>query len=206
MSLVAAVVVGGAIPAVHNMRSAAAPSLPAGLKAQLGLFTLDKPAPGFTLTDQQGRRLGLAQLRGRPVVLEFFDPACTDICPIVSQEYVQAARMLGPRAARTEFLAVNVNQFHERIADVAGFSRAHGLDGIPTFHFLTGSTPALRAVWKAYGVAVEPSPSGDVVHSSLLYFIAPDGQIRYMAWPDRVKGAGILVWARGIAAVVRTLL
>ncbi|MGZ4398480.1 MAG: SCO family protein, partial [Gaiellaceae bacterium] len=180
--------------------------VPAGVQSRLGLFTLHKPAPGFSLIDQRGRRVSLGALRGRSVVLEFFDPVCTDICPIVSREYVDAAHLLGPLSRRTVFLAVNVNQFHERIADVARFSRSHGLDTIPSFHFLTGATPALKAVWKAYGVAVQPNPKGDVVHSSLLYFIAPDGRMRYLAWPERVKGSGILDWGRGIAAVVRTLL
>jgi cytochrome oxidase Cu insertion factor (SCO1/SenC/PrrC family) len=43
-------------------------------------------APGFTLTDQQGRTLPLAAFRGKVVVLQFVDPHCTDICPIVSAE------------------------------------------------------------------------------------------------------------------------
>ena len=43
-------------------------------------------APGFTLTDQNGHTMSLASLRGKVVVLEFMDPHCTDICPIVSQE------------------------------------------------------------------------------------------------------------------------
>src|SRR5260370_82027 len=40
-------------------------------------------APGFTLTDQRGHTMSLASLRGKAVVLEFMDPHCTDICPIV---------------------------------------------------------------------------------------------------------------------------
>ena len=59
-------------------------------------------------------------------------------------------------------------------------------------------------VWKAYGVAVQPNPSGDVVHSSLVYFIDAKGHERYLAMPDRNK-KGIDAWAHGIAAVVRAL-
>ena len=48
------------------------------------------PAPDFTLTDQNGHSLTLSHLRGRVVVMEFMDTHCTDICPIVSQEFVDA--------------------------------------------------------------------------------------------------------------------
>jgi protein SCO1/2 len=176
-----------------------------GVQSQLGLFSLSgRPAPRFVLTDQRGDRIDLAALRGRPVVLEFMDPACTDICPIVSQEFVRAARLLGTKARQTEFLAVNVNEYRERVADVRGFSRRHGLDALPTWHFLTGHTAQLKAVWKAYGVAVRPNPDGDVVHSSLLYFIDRNGRERYLAWPDRDKRQ-IADWSRGIAVVVKAI-
>ncbi len=59
-----------------------------------------RPAPGFTLTDQAGHVLSLASFRGRAVVLQFMDPHCTDICPIVSQEFIDAYRDLGRPASR----------------------------------------------------------------------------------------------------------
>jgi hypothetical protein len=58
-----------------------------------------RPALGFTLTDQDDRTLALSALRGEVVVLEFMDPHCTDIGPIVSQEYVDALPRPG-RAGR----------------------------------------------------------------------------------------------------------
>ena len=175
------------------------------MQSRLGLSSLgSRPAPGLSLVDQRGRTVSLASLRGRVVVLEFFDPVCTDICPIVSQEYVEANRLLGAAARKAAFVAVNVNQYHRSVADVAGFSRKHGLDGIASWHFLTGPTATLQRIWQAYGVAVQPNPSGDVVHSSLVYFIDAKGRERYLAMPDRNK-KGIDAWAHGIAAVVRAL-
>jgi len=61
-------------------------------------------APGFTLTDQRGHTMSLASLRGKVVVLEFMDPHCTDICPIVSQEFVDAYRKLGEGGRRGHLL------------------------------------------------------------------------------------------------------
>jgi cytochrome oxidase Cu insertion factor (SCO1/SenC/PrrC family) len=172
-------------------------------------------APGFTLTDQAGRTLSLARLRGRTVVLEFMDPHCTDICPIVSQEFADAYHDLGRQAARVVFVAVNVNRYHLQVADVAAFSAEQRLTTIPTWHFVTGPYPSLVTVWQAYDVAVEaPSPNADVIHSSVMYFIDPGGRERYVASPmaDHTKARSsylpadqLAAWGQGIAQVARQL-
>jgi cytochrome oxidase Cu insertion factor (SCO1/SenC/PrrC family) len=174
-----------------------------------------RPAPGFTLTDQDGRAVPLSGLRGKVVVLEFMDPHCTDICPLISQEFVDAYRDLGRSAPNVVFAAVNVNQYFNRVPDVLGYSRAHQLITIPGWHFLTGTAAALRTVWRAYNVEVQaPSPDADIVHTSAVYFIGPGGAERYIATPmvDHTSSgtaylpAGqIAAWGRGIALVARTL-
>jgi cytochrome oxidase Cu insertion factor (SCO1/SenC/PrrC family) len=182
----------------------------------MGLSALPGPvAPGFTLTDQAGRTISLASLRGHAVVLEFMDPHCTDICPIVSAEFVDAYRDLGATAPRVVFLAINVNPYHRTVADMAAYSREHGLDAIPDWHFVTGPLAALRASWSGYHIAVEAAgPNADVQHSSVIYFIDPSGRERFLATPtdDHTAGgtaylpAGQLTeWGHGIALLARQL-
>ncbi|MGZ4151675.1 MAG: SCO family protein [Actinomycetota bacterium] len=164
-----------------------------------------RTAPGFRLTDQRDRAFSLGAERGKIVVLEFMDPVCTDICPIVSQEFVAADRMLGADASRVAFVGVNVNQYHESTGAVRTFSEHHGLSALPNWSFVTGRTKALQQVWHDYAVTVIPNPTGDVVHTSVLYFIDASGQMRYVAFPLRSK-ASIRTWARCIADVSRSLL
>jgi len=174
-----------------------------------------RPAPGFTLTDQDGRTVPLSGLRGQVVVLEFMDPHCTDICPLVSQEFVDAYHDLGRSAPNVVFAAVNVNQYFNKVPDVRAYSHAHQLITIPDWHFLTGSTAALQAVWRAYHVEVEaPNPDADIVHTSAVYFIGPGGTERYVAIPMAdhtssgtayLPASQIAAWGRGIALVAKTL-
>jgi cytochrome oxidase Cu insertion factor (SCO1/SenC/PrrC family) len=174
-----------------------------------------RTAPGFTLTDQRGRVLSLASFRGRAVVLEFMDPHCTDICPIVSAEFAIAYRDLGAAAARAVFIAVNVNAYHHGVSDVAAYSSEQRLTTIPAWHFLTGPVPSLQAVWRAYGISVTArGPDADVIHTSEVLFIDPQGQERYVADPmaDYTSAgraylpAGQLdQWGQGIALVTRQL-
>jgi cytochrome oxidase Cu insertion factor (SCO1/SenC/PrrC family) len=172
-------------------------------------------APGFRLTDQQGHTMTLASLRGKVVVLEFMDPHCTDICPIVSQEFVDAYHQLGAQASKVVFVAVNVNQYHARVQDMAAYSTAHRLNTIPSWHFFTGPVPALRTVWRDYNIQVEaPSPNADIIHSSVLYFIDAKGTERFLASPmvDHTAGgtaylplAQISDWAGGITRLADDL-
>ena len=107
-------------------------------------------APGFTLMDQSGHPVSLAGLHGHPVVLTFMDPHCTDICPLVSREFVNAYKDLGAAGRNVVFIAVNVNPYHHSTADMARYSNAEGLGSIPTWHFVTGSVPSMRKVWNNY--------------------------------------------------------
>jgi len=172
-------------------------------------------APGFTLTDQNGHTLSLASLHGKVVVLQFMDPHCTDICPIVSAEFVKAYHDLGPLASKVVFAAVNVNAYHAQVQDMAKYTRAQQLNTIPSWHFFTGPVAALKSVWRGYNIQVyAPNPNADVQHTSAVYFIDPQGRERYLASPevDHTKsGASYLpasqqlAWGHGIALVARQL-
>jgi protein SCO1/2 len=172
-------------------------------------------APAFSLTDQAGHPLSLASFRGHPVVLEFMDPHCIDICPIVSQEFIDAYRDLGGAASKAVFVAVNVNPYHHAVSDVAAYSGEHQLTTVPSWHFFTGSLASLKAVWRAYDISVSaPSPDADVVHTSEIFFIDPQGHERYIAAPmAEYTSAGkaylpagpLAEWGKGIALVSREL-
>jgi cytochrome oxidase Cu insertion factor (SCO1/SenC/PrrC family) len=173
------------------------------------------PAPGFRLIDQRGRMMTLASLRGKVVVLEFMDPHCTDICPIVSQEFVDAYHRLGAQAGKVVFAAINVNQYHATVRDMAAYSTAHRLNAIPDWHFFTGPVPDLQAVWRDYNIQVEaPSRNADIIHTSAVYFIDARGAERYLATPmvdHKANGAvylppaQIAAWAGGIARLAGDL-
>lgn len=168
-------------------------------------------APAFTLTDQNGKTLSLSSFKGHAVVLEFMDPNCTDICPLVSQEFVDAYHNLGSSASNVVFLAVNVNKYHLSTSAVEAFTNGHGLNKIPDWHFFTGNLSALQKIWSQYGITVDaPSPTADVVHTSIVYFIDARGRERYIASPTDyhtpqgtayLPASQLTAWGHGIATV-----
>jgi cytochrome oxidase Cu insertion factor (SCO1/SenC/PrrC family) len=223
--LVAAVAIPAYVLHRRDQVSAAAQQtrvsgIPASVSTSLANLMVLSPlpsdrAPGFTLTDQNGHTLSLASLHGKVVVLQFMDPHCTDICPIVSAEFVKAYHDLGPLASKVVFAAVNVNAYHTQVAAMAQYTRAQALNTIPSWHFFTGAVPALKAVWRGYNIQVyAPNPNADVEHTSAVYFIDPQGRERYLASPavDHTKSGTAylpanqqIAWGHGIALVARQL-
>lgn len=195
--------------------SASGPS-PANV-AMMGLSQLPPtPAPGFTLTDQNGQTRTMASLQGRVVVLYFMDVRCTDICPLVGQEFINAHKLLGARASKVTFVGINVNPDHTSVPDVRAFDSEHGLDHFPDWYYFTGKLAQLRQVWNQYGITVQVDPkTKDVKHTSTMTFIDPKGVEQQVAFPEahmRIDGSGYLEpgqldgWSQGIADVVTGLL
>lgn len=217
IAVVAALAVGGAASSTGSTEGAVASSdaaaqsttsqwPPAAIERLTHLSALQgRPAPSFTLTDQHGKRISMASLRGKVVVLQPVDPECVDVCPIVSAELIDAAHALGSEAKDVVFLGLNVNEHHEQIASVNSFSREHRLNGLSNWHFLTGSTAALRRLWRAYSVTVETNKTGEVIHSSQMYFIDASGRWQWVALPQAEKLA-IPQWGHAIAEISRHML
>jgi cytochrome oxidase Cu insertion factor (SCO1/SenC/PrrC family) len=141
--------------------------------------SLDVPAPDFSLTDQDGRAVSLASLRGKVVLMTFLDPVCTSDCPIIAQEFKQAGRMLGAQARNVELVAVVANPTYRSTAFTRAFDRQEGLTTVPNWLYLTGSLAQLDAVWRHYGVTVQNLPAGAMsAHNDLAVVIDPAGRIR----------------------------
>ena len=136
---------------------------------------LSVPAPGFTLTDQFGRRVSLSAYRGKVVLLAFNDSECTTLCPLTTAAMLQAKAMLGSAASQVQLLGVDANPDATSVEDVQSYSELHGL--FHAWHFMTGSLPALRRVWSAYHVQAAIQ-GGEIEHTPALFVIDPSGRER----------------------------
>jgi cytochrome oxidase Cu insertion factor (SCO1/SenC/PrrC family)/thiol-disulfide isomerase/thioredoxin len=134
---------------------------------------LSGPAPDFTLSDQFGRRVSLRSFRGKVVLLAFNDSECTTECPLTTTAMLQAKAMLGKAGSRVQLLGVDANPAAISLEDVWSYSELHGMQH--AWHFLTGTLPELRRVWKRYAVeaAIE---RGQITHSPALFVIDPQGR------------------------------
>jgi cytochrome oxidase Cu insertion factor (SCO1/SenC/PrrC family) len=221
---VTATTVAGQYPPPFQVATTAEAGAGAGSPAQLSapmaaMMGLEKlkaaSSPGFSLTDQHGHRVTLAQLRGKVVVISFFDSACDDICPVMGKELLEAYRDLGTDRSRVVFLTVNTDPLATTPGPVAAVRRS-GLASLAAWHFLSGPLAQLDAVWRAYGLSIDVQrPTGTISHNDVLYFIDPSSHWRYRATPFADENAaGVFAlpsaseasWGEGIGDQVRSLL
>jgi cytochrome oxidase Cu insertion factor (SCO1/SenC/PrrC family) len=140
---------------------------------------LNFPAKPFQLTDQHGRTVSLANLRGKVVLLTFLDPVCTSDCPLIAQEFRAAGQLLGATARHVELVAVVANPVYHQVAFTQAFDRQERLTQVPNWLYLTGTVPQLRQVWQDYGIATQILPAGSMIgHPDLAYVIDRAGRIR----------------------------
>lgn len=140
---------------------------------------LDYPAKPFRLTDQNGRTVTAASLRGKVVLLTFLDPVCTSDCPLIAQELRSAGQLLGTADQHVELVAVAANPVFYQRTYTAAFTRQERLAQVPNWLFLTGSLPVLRQVWASYGIDSQVGLAGSMVgHSEVAFVIDPSGQVR----------------------------
>lgn len=149
-------------------------------------------ASDFQLVDQRGEPVRLSDFRGKVVVLSFLDSTCHDICPITAQHLKNTVQALQPGAAENVALfAVNVNVGASAVSDVAAATSHWNMDGIPAWHFLTGSPEELESVWQAYSAGVQVRPDGEISHLPGVFVIDQQGQKRwYISTPEDPSWTG----------------
>jgi len=141
---------------------------------------LNIPAPEFRLTDQHGRTVTLASLRGKVVLLTILDDTCTSDCPLIAQEFRAAGQMLGPDSRQVELVAINYNPIYTQVSYIQAFDRQEGLATVPNWRYLTGTRAQLEQVWRRYGAAPgEILPAGSMIgHGDYAFVIDQKGHLR----------------------------
>lgn len=137
----------------------------------------------FTLTDQDGKRRGDAEFRGKIMVVEFGYTFCPDVCPLGLQLIADSLDLLGPAADKIQPVFITVDpardtqdvlkSYVENFAPRTATPRIVGLRGTPE-----ETTAAARAYRVYYKINGDPAsnPNYLVDHSAFIYIMGPDGK------------------------------
>ena len=133
----------------------------------------ERPAPQFALRDHTGALVSLATLRDRPVLLTFFDSQCEEQCPIMGRQLAIMLRRM-PSADWPTLVIVSVNPEGDTRASIRRAMGEWRLAGPWRWHWVRGTRSELAAVWRDYGITVEPT-TNDITHDLALYLIDERG-------------------------------
>jgi protein SCO1 len=137
-----------------------------------------KPAPEFTLTNQDGKRLALKDLRGKALAITFIYASCTDTCPLLTAKMAGIQDRLGSDfGPRVYFLSVTVDPERDTPEVLNRYAGAHHANSAG-WAFLTGTPAEIRDVAKRYGIYYKKMPRGDVDHTFLTSLVDQNGMLR----------------------------
>jgi protein SCO1/2 len=130
-------------------------------------------APGFTLIDQHGAHVALADFRGRPVALTFVFAHCQTMCPFVVATLKHAA------ADGAAVLLITLDPWRDTPSSLPAIARQW--DVPPSFRVLSSrSVSEVLRVAETYGVTFRrDEKTGDVVHPGLVFLVDGDGRLAY---------------------------
>lgn len=106
-------------------------------------------APQFTLSDQNGKRVSMAEYRGKPVVVTYTYTHCKETCPLQAQMIRGALDDLGHDIPA---LAISVDPFGDTRASARAFLAKQKMTG--RMRYVLGTRRQLQPVWR--GFAIQP--------------------------------------------------
>jgi protein SCO1/2 len=136
------------------------------------------PAPGFTLTSQDGAQVSLAHLRGKVVAVTFIFTRCTATCPVLTPMMSLVQDRLGRDfGSKIAFASITVDPEHDTPEMLKLYAQMYGAD-VVGWSFLTGSPPVIADLTRRYGVFAAKDANGDVEHSFLTSIVDQRGMLR----------------------------
>jgi protein SCO1 len=136
------------------------------------------PAPGFTLTNQDGKRLALKELRGKVVVTTFIFTGCGSTCPLLTAKLISIQRRLGADSgAKVYFAAISVDPLADTPEMLKRYAHAYGAD-LGSWAFLTGDPAQISDVAHRYGVYYKKQAREEIDHTFLTSIIDQGGTLR----------------------------
>lgn len=137
-----------------------------------------KPAPDFTLTNQDGKRLGLKQLHGKILAITFIYASCADTCPLLTAKMVGIQnRLHSAFGNKVYFVSITVDPERDTPEVLKHYAEAHKANPAG-WAFLTGTPGEIRDVTKRYGIYYKKNPHGDVDHTFLTSLVDQSGTLR----------------------------
>lgn len=140
----------------------------------------------FTLTSHEGEPVGLADFRGKVVLIYFGYSYCPDVCPIHLSLLTAALDQLPERARdQVQPLFVSIDPERDTPEALAGYARHF----TPNLIGLTGSNDEIADVAAAYAVGYSRTEDPDIAgytmnHTSAFFVIDREGQMVDLLRPD----------------------
>jgi protein SCO1 len=137
-----------------------------------------EPVPDFELTDQNGKRISISQLRGRVIAINFIYTRCPlpDYCPRMTGTFAALSTRFAARLERDlVLLSVSFDPQFDTSEVLSRYAKSFGADR-RGWHFLTGTKEEIGRVCGFFGMGYWPD-EGSIIHNLQTGLIDRDGRL-----------------------------
>jgi protein SCO1/2 len=138
-------------------------------------------APAFSLTDQDGKTVRLADLKGKVLLVSFIFTTCSGSCPATTHrmEKVQAALQKRGllRKHGVRLLSITLDPARDTPGVLRRYMQLYDVDPA-SWSFLTGPRDKVTRTIAAWGMWVKPAANGQLDHPSRIFLVDSRGRVR----------------------------
>ncbi len=151
------------------------------------------PLPGASIfqlesewKNQKGETAKLASLRGSPRIVVMLFTRCDTACPLIVEDLKEIVKDIDAKqVAKIDVSIFSLDSFRETPESLSAFSVKRKLPS--HWGLYVSSADAVAELAASLGVRYKRLPSGDFIHSNIIYFLNSNGEI--VAQKEGIKSA-----------------
>lgn len=177
LTAVALTLLVGSVAAASRVATAGGDRFAVPRDGPAPLVEENRDAPEFGLVNQHGERITLARFHGRPLLVTFAFAHCATICPLLVKDMLLARAQLGEEVAAVVITLDPWRDTPSRLPTIAASWQLP--EGV---HLLSGTVEEVEFVLDRWKIPrVRNRSTGDLVHPSVTYIVAPNGRLAYLS-------------------------
>lgn len=150
------------------------------VRSRAGVSRLEKygPAPEFQLTDQEGKTVTNADLKGKVWLANFIFTRCAGPCPVMTSRMAEINQALGNKAKDVQLVTITVDPEYDTPEVLKKYGEKAGAKP-DKWKFLTGPKDKIDAlVVKGFLQALSKEADGMPIHSTRFVLVDREGSMR----------------------------
>jgi protein SCO1/2 len=179
--------------------SAPAVALDYGTAMRESQAAVGRTLDDFALTDGDGRRVRIADFRGKPLVVSFIYTGCSQVCPTTTRFLDKAVRQAGRDLGDDAFNVVSIgfNLPFDNPAAMRHFAKQQGIDRA-TWKFLSPDPGSVGELTRSFGFVYDASASG-FDHVVQVTLVDANGRIARQIYGDTFETSLLTTSLREVA-------
>jgi protein SCO1 len=143
----------------------------------------------LSLVDQNGRKVALSSLKGKPTLVDFIYTSCPGECLMLTQRLKIIATRLGPELGnKAQIVSITVDPEHDGPEQLRNYANRQGAN-MNGWLFLTGTPKQIDDAMARFGLIRKREADGTVDHVLEMFLVAPNGHVLLQYMGDKIDPA-----------------